>query len=47
MSYEQRAQKVKAKAATLLGQEMMEQMWAIVTEDNVDLAALDLSGLSA
>ena len=41
-SYEQRAQKVKAKAATLLGQEKMEQFWATVIEDNFDLAALDL-----
>jgi 2-methylcitrate dehydratase PrpD len=42
-SYEQRAQKVKAKAATLLGQEKMEDLWATVTEGTVDLALLDLS----
>lgn len=44
MSYEQRAQKVKAKAATLLGQAMTEQCWAII--NNMDEETANLSQLA-
>lgn len=40
-SYAQRAQKVKSKAATLLGLEMMEQLWSVVTGDEVSLGELE------
>ncbi|MGB1256396.1 MAG: MmgE/PrpD family protein [Thiolinea sp.] len=41
MNYEQRAQKVKAKAATLLGQELMEKFWIIVAGENKNLTVLE------
>ena len=40
MSYEQRAQKVKAKAATLLGQEMTEQFWTVINGEADNLSEL-------
>ncbi|MGB1310697.1 MAG: MmgE/PrpD family protein [Leucothrix sp.] len=38
--YEKRAQKVKAKAATLLGQDLMARIWAVIEGDTTDLDAL-------
>mgnify|MGYP007079447341 FL=1 len=38
--YETRAKKVKAKAATLLGQALMEQLWAVVDGSIENLNAL-------
>jgi 2-methylcitrate dehydratase PrpD len=41
ISYETLAQKVKAKADTLLGQALAQQCWAVIDEDGADLALLD------